>query len=298
MPGPGLSDLEPDAVREALRLLGTADPPSQRAAALRELAEEFAAPGAVKAILDRAPEGARTAFTRLAHNGPASVEDLLGRGWWGKGALPPPLDWLQRRALVLVGSDGLVHATAEARGGFRALTLDVGAPAPPEVVGTVRVEPARTVVVAPDAAGLERTLAVAGAGLRAVAATVAVSEKAPKAVEAALRAAGVRLDADEAVRVEPDRPALPGTPEVAVGPRAVRALFERAAAEQRQLRLQYFASSRGGAATERTVDPWEFRDDLLRGYCHLREGERTFAVDRVGRATLLASPIAQRPAGR
>ncbi|MBA2528383.1 MAG: WYL domain-containing protein, partial [Euzebyales bacterium] len=74
-------------------------------------------------------------------------------------------------------------------------------------------------------------------------------------------------------------------------PRAIRTLLQRAVSEERQVRLQYFASSRGGAATDRVVDPWRFRDDLLRGYCHLRDGERAFAVDRIGRARLLPSAI-------
>jgi predicted DNA-binding transcriptional regulator YafY len=76
-----------------------------------------------------------------------------------------------------------------------------------------------------------------------------------------------------------------------VGPGAVRRLLQRAVAEGRQVRLEYFASSRGGAASERVVDPWAFADDLLRGYCHLRAGERTFALDRVGSARLLDEAI-------
>ncbi|MDP8969187.1 MAG: WYL domain-containing protein, partial [Actinomycetota bacterium] len=83
----------------------------------------------------------------------------------------------------------------------------------------------------------------------------------------------------------------PGTAEDAVGPRAVRALLDRALAEGRQVRLQYFASSRGGAATDRVVDPWAFTGDLLRGYCHFRAAERSFAVDRIGRARLLPSVV-------
>ncbi|HEY8340124.1 MAG TPA: WYL domain-containing protein, partial [Egibacteraceae bacterium] len=129
---------------------------------------------------------------------------------------------------------------------------------------------------------------------RAVAPTVAVSSRSPGAVAAALRRAGVRLDDDTAVAATVDRP-LPGTAEDAVGPRAIRELLQRAVSEQRQVRLRYFASSRGGAATERVVDPWSFRDDLLRGWCHLREGERTFAVDRIGHARLLATPVEHRP---
>ncbi|MDP8978415.1 MAG: WYL domain-containing protein, partial [Actinomycetota bacterium] len=88
-----------------------------------------------------------------------------------------------------------------------------------------------------------------------------------------------------------DAPALPGVAEDAVGPRAVRSLVRRGLEDGRQLRLWYFASSRGGAATDRVVDPWAFDGDLLRGYCHLRTGERTFAVDRIGHARLLPDPV-------
>lgn len=288
-----LGQLSQGQVREALRLLGV-DPPAGRAAACRELADTLSGYGTVRAVLERAPDGARTAFVRLADDGALTVQDLLGRGWWGRGLLPPPLDWLQRRALVGVGDDGLVHVVSEAHAGFHALTLDVAAPPPPEG-SPLRVEPAGCVVVAPDADALDRAVAVEGAALQVIAATVAVSDRGPEAVSAALRAAGVRLDEDEVVPARPHEPALPSAQEAAVGPRAVRALLERATVQGRQVRLQYFASSRGGTPTDRVVDPWEFRDDLLRGWCHLRRDERTFAVDRVGRAVLLPSPLSHHP---
>lgn len=280
-----------DRVRDALRLLRPGDePPTSRSSAQRALRELFRGEGTVRSLLDQAPQGARAAFVRLAEEGPLAVEDLLGRGWWGHGTLPPPLDWLQRRGLVHVDEDGLVSAVDEARAGFADLTLPLR-PAAVDPPAAVSVEPAACVVVAAESGALDRALTVAGAGLRAVTPTVAVSSRAPDAVRAALRAAGVRLDDDAAVAVSAGAPALPGTAEDAVGPRAIRALLERAVGERRQVRLRYFASSRGGAATERVVDPWSFGDDLLRGYCHLRTGERTFAVDRIGHARLLASPV-------
>jgi hypothetical protein len=287
---PGVDLLAYDDVREALRLLGRREPPAHRAGALRELREALTDHTGLRAVLDRAPEDARKHFVRLCHDGPAEVADLLGRGWWGHGTLPPPLDWLQHRGLV-VALDGLVHASAEARTGLLTPTLGLEARAEPVERDPVRVEDARAVVVAPDEAVLGRALAVGAAALRAVSPTVAVTHKTPAAVTAALRGAGLALDADTTVEASTATPALPGASEEAAGPKAVRALLERATSERRQVRLQYFASSRGGAATDRIVDPWEFRDDLLRGYCHLREGERTFAVDRVGKAVLLPSAI-------
>jgi hypothetical protein len=280
-----------DEAREALRLLGEASPPPGRPAAFKALRERLCDYSSVRSVLDRAPAGGRDAFVRLVGQGPAGVDELLDRGWAGHGLLPAPLDWLQRRALVVVGDDGLVHATEEARHGYLDLRLDLPEPPPEDLVSAVRVEAAGTVLVAPSAAALDRAVGTPGANLRAVAPTVAVSDKRPAAVAAALRSAGVPLADDAQVDAEAAEPALPGAAERAVGPKAIRALLERALEERRQVRLDYFASSRGGAATNRVVDPWSFRDDLLRGFCHLRSGERTFAVDRIGHAVLLPSTV-------
>lgn len=289
---PGVDLLTHDELREALRLLGGGEPPSTRAGVQRELRATLSGYGTVRLLLDTAPPGARDAFVRLAQDGAAPVESLLGRGWWGHGILPPPLDWLQRRALVVVGEDGLVHAVDEAVQGFHELALPLSdVPDAAAEAEQLTVEPAGAILVAPRPGLLDRALTAPGAELRAVAETVAVSPKSPSAVRAALRAAGVPLLEDAVMAADAGEPGLPGATEEAVVPKAVRALLERAVAEGRQVRLQYFASSRGGAATERVVDPWEFRDDLLRGWCHLREGERTFAVDRIGKAVLLPSGL-------
>ncbi len=291
-----MADLPAEAIAQALELLGAEVPEARTRAVLgRAARERLAEPGVVAALLETAPAAAREAFVTLASRGGTSVEDLLGRGWWGRGALPDPLDWLQVRALVLV-HDGLVHASDEAVAGFRepALPLEGEVPGDLEVVEgpeAVRVEAAATVVVAPSPAALDVAVAVPAAGLRTVAPTVAVSDRRSQAVTAALRAAGVALDDDQVVAAAAEAPALPLATEEAVGPRAVRALLTRALEEGRQVRLQYFASSRGGAATERVVDPWSFADDLLRGWCHLRTDERAFAVDRIGRARLLPAAI-------
>lgn len=289
--GVGVGDLSWPRVHEALRLLGVR---GRGPAAVRALRDRLGAAGTVRGLLASGPDGAPEAFARLAAAGPLSVEALLGRGWWGRGALPPPLDWLQRRALVAVGGDGLVHATHEARAAFAGGVRAERRQAPAGRPGTgdaLRVEEAATVVLATEPPLLDRALGVPAAGLRAVAPTVAVSSRGPDAVRAALRAAGVSTSEHAVVPAAAGAPALPGVAEDAVGPRAVRSLVRRALQEGRQLRLWYFASSRGGAATDRVVDPWAFDDDLLRGYCHLRTGERTFAVDRIGHARLLPDPV-------
>ena len=289
---PGVAGLTPTQIRDALGALGLADEADAgKAVRTRKLAEALRSYGTMRTLLDQAPAAARDAFLGLVEHGPAPVEAVLGRGWWGRGMLPPPLDWLQGRALVVVTDDGMLHPVDEAREGFLELTLDLEDDAPAGDEHMVTVEAAATVVVAPAPAVLNRVLGVPAAGLRAVAATVAVSARRPAVVAAALRAAGIRLDADAIVDASPSEPALPGTVEEAARPGAIRALLARAVGEGRQVRLEYYTSSRAGAHTDRVVDPWEFADDLLRGYCHMREGERSFAVDRIGRARLLPSPV-------
>ncbi|MPZ73440.1 MAG: WYL domain-containing protein [Nitriliruptorales bacterium] len=290
---PGVEALTPARIREALLALGQAeDADTGRATRVRRLQESLRSYGTVRTLLERAPHAAREAFLRLIEDGPAPVEHILGRGWWGRGMLPPPLDWLQARGLVVVTEDGLLHPLDEARQGFLELTLDVGGVGSAAAdADTVDVQGAAAVVVTSSGRMLDRVLTVAPAQLRAVAPTVAVSTLPADVVTAALRSAGIALETDAAVEVSERQPALPSTPEQAAGPRAIRVLLQRAVQESRQVRLEYYTSSRAGAKTDRVVDPWSFDDDLLRGYCHLREGERSFAVDRIGRARLLTKPV-------
>jgi hypothetical protein len=344
-----LAGLRVEQLREALQLLkrggagigqggrSAGEAPTGRPGVGRALRALLSEPGFLREELDDAPDGAREAFSTLVADGPRSVESLLGRGWWGRGMLPPPLDWLQRRALIVVGDAGLVHAVAAARQGWLAqrLQLDTGADADPDSGGEddpdgrgetdpeepqqphlrlvpaapdsetagsltsvdnvgprpVSVEAAGSVVVTEHPEDLDLAMGVPEAELRSVAPTVAVSKLGRDALADALRAKGVRLRSDVEVRARSGAPALPGSAERAVTPWDLRELFTRAVEEDRQLHLVYYPSSRGGAATERTVDPWTFADDLLTGWCHLRRGERTFAIDRVGGATLLGSGI-------
>ena len=292
---PGVATLTSAQIREALRLLGDSDDTATSGSnRIRRLQERLRSYGTVKTLVEQAPQAARAAFVQLVAEGPAPVEQILGRGWWGRGTLPPPLDWLQARALVTVVDEGVLHAVDEAQEGFLELTLDVG----PGLVatadaGTARVEAAKTVVVTSSPQTLDRAVAVVAAHLRAVAPTVAVSDRTSQVVAAALRSAGIALDVDATVTASAAEPALPGTVEEAAAPRAIRALLDRAVAEARQVRLEYYTSSRAGAQTDRVVDPWSFTDDLLRGYCHMRQGERSFAVDRIARAQLLPSTVEQ-----
>jgi hypothetical protein len=292
-----LEGLRLDEVREALRLLGV-DAAAGRTTALRALRDAFGQFGFVRHQLELAPPVARAAFLRLVHDGALPVEDLLGRGWWGRGQLPEPLDWLQRRALVAVDDAGRVVIVREARDGYLAaggMTATAEKRPPAAAVSRLTVEPAGAVVVCDDIDVLHRAVALERAALRLIAPTVAVSSRSPAMVVRALREAGLPLIEDLQVAASRSQPALPDRVEQAVGPQAIRALLDRAVGEQRQVRLDYFASSRGGVATDRVVDPWTFVDDLLTGWCHLRTAERTFAVDRIGRARLLPSAITHHP---
>lgn len=296
-----LDRLALEDVREALSLLGI-DPPSGRTTALRELRDAFAGFGFVRQHLEQAPAPARAAFLRLLHEGPLAVEQLLGRGWWARGLLPAPLDWLQRRAFVLVDGAGRVVAVDEARqgylgGGHERSTAAVERAASGTPTARLGVEPAGAVVICQDAELLHRAVTLTSAELRLVAPTVAVSPATPASVVRALREANLPLTEDLQVAASSRQPALPDRVEQAVGPQAIRTLLDRAVREERQVRLDYYASSRGGAATDRVVDPWRFVDDLLTGWCHLRTAERTFALDRIGRARLLPAAIShQHPA--
>jgi len=294
--GWGCDRLRFEEAREALRLLGI-DAPTGRTTALRALRDAFAQFGFVRQQLEQAPPVARGAFLRLLHEGPLSVEQLLGRGWWARGMLPTPLDWLQRRAFVLVDDAGRVVAVREARDGYLAgahSRSDVSDEEPHAGRARLSVEPAGAVVICEDADLLHRAVALAGGRLQLVAPTVAVSTGSPATVVRALREANLPLVEDLQVAASSSQPALPDRVEQAVGPHAIRSLLTRAVSEERQVRLDYYASSRGGVATDRVVDPWRFVDDLLTGWCHLRTAERTFALDRIGRARLLPAAITHR----
>src|SRR5688572_12943617 len=150
---PGVTSLTPARVREALLALGQPeDAEAGGAARVRRLQESLRSYGTVRTLLDRAPPAARDVFVRLVADGPAPVEEVLGRGWWGRGMLPPPLDWLQARGLVVVDEDGLLHPVDEAREGFLELTLDIDRATAEAPTGaeTVNVHHAASVVVAPS----------------------------------------------------------------------------------------------------------------------------------------------------
>jgi len=70
----------------------------------------------------------------------------------------------------------------------------------------------------------------------------------------------------------------------------VLSVVQRAAAERRQLKLEYYSFGRDSSGT-RLVEPWEVFNTrgqwYLSGFCRAAEGERLFRVDRISRADML-----------
>lgn len=79
----------------------------------------------------------------------------------------------------------------------------------------------------------------------------------------------------------PDVPLDPG----AVHRKHVLSAIERAIAARRKVRIAYASATRGGALTERTVQPYALlqyvRSWHVVAYCELREDVRMFKVDRI-----------------
>jgi predicted DNA-binding transcriptional regulator YafY len=63
----------------------------------------------------------------------------------------------------------------------------------------------------------------------------------------------------------------------------VAALCERAVAEQLVMEIGYDGEA---GETVRAVEPFEVADGRMRAWCHLREDERTFLLERIAWARL------------
>ncbi|MDP2957878.1 MAG: WYL domain-containing protein, partial [Longimicrobiales bacterium] len=74
--------------------------------------------------------------------------------------------------------------------------------------------------------------------------------------------------------------------------RRVLELLQEAIATRTTIQMRYATASRGDAESERAVDPYALVPDgrsfMMVGYCHTREAIRTFKVDRIQEARLLA----------
>lgn len=149
-------------------------------------------------------------------------------------------------------------------------------------------------VVARTPAELNRFIALVEAAdkpITPVAPTVALSPLEPGALAAILAADGIEVAGDVVIASTQAEPQLDWQEIKAVRPSDVRAVITQAIEEGRQLELHYFATSNDGAATIRVLDPWTLKGTLLTGWCHLRNDERSFALERIGTAVLLTSPI-------
>ncbi|WP_336250140.1 WYL domain-containing protein [Stomatohabitans albus] len=135
----------------------------------------------------------------------------------------------------------------------------------------------------------------AGKPITPVAPTVAISPLEPGGLAALLHDDGVDIAGTYAIQPHVTDPQLDWQEKKAVGLGAIRAAINQAIDEQRQVELHYFATSHHGAATIRVIDPWSLTGNLLTGWCHLRHDERSFALERIGTAVLLRTPIANRP---
>lgn len=149
-------------------------------------------------------------------------------------------------------------------------------------------------VVARTPAELNRFIALvetADKPITPVAPTVALSPLEPGALAAILAADGIEVAGDIVIASTQAEPQLDWQEIKAVRPSDVRAVINQAIDEGRQLELHYFATSNDGAATIRVLDPWTLKGTLLTGWCHLRNDERSFALERIGTAVLLTTPI-------
>lgn len=149
-------------------------------------------------------------------------------------------------------------------------------------------------VVARTPAELNRIISVietAGKPVTPVAPTVAISPVEPGALAAILDAEGIEVAGTYAITSDQQEPQLDWQEVKAVGPSRVREVIVQAIEEHRQVELHYFAKAHDGAATIRVLDPWTLDGNLLTGWCHLRNDERSFALERIGAAVLLTTPI-------
>jgi proteasome accessory factor B len=125
-----------------------------------------------------------------------------------------------------------------------------------------------------------------------------------------------KLAFDQGVRQpQPDTPPGPGAPVLvhfpkqakpqvgAVEPGERLALLEQATVHRKRVTLRYVTAASGQAAT-REVDPYGLvckeASWLLVGYCHLRQGVRSFRLDRIEALEVAPkprSPDFERPAG-
>lgn len=66
----------------------------------------------------------------------------------------------------------------------------------------------------------------------------------------------------------------------------IRKLLRKAFEEKRKVKIRYY-SPHSDEHTTRVIDIYQIYINSLIAFCHLREEERTFAIERINSATLL-----------
>ena len=72
----------------------------------------------------------------------------------------------------------------------------------------------------------------------------------------------------------------------AKGKPEIRRLLQRAFAEKRRVKIRYY-SPHSDEHTTRIIDIYKMHINSIIAYCHLREEERTFAIERINSAAVL-----------
>jgi predicted DNA-binding transcriptional regulator YafY len=66
----------------------------------------------------------------------------------------------------------------------------------------------------------------------------------------------------------------------------INQLLKKAFKERRQVKIRYY-SPHSDENTTRIINIYQIHGDCITTFCHLREEERVFRVDRIGSATIL-----------
>lgn len=66
----------------------------------------------------------------------------------------------------------------------------------------------------------------------------------------------------------------------------IRVLLKKAHKEKLKVKIRYYSLS-SDEVRWRTVSIYQFNPDFIVAYCHLRNGERTFVINRISQAAIL-----------
>ena len=72
----------------------------------------------------------------------------------------------------------------------------------------------------------------------------------------------------------------------AYAPKEIKLLLKKAFKEKRKVKINYYSLS-SDEITNRVINIYQLHDDCVVAYCNLREGERTFVINRMQKVALL-----------